>query len=88
MREVGQTKGINNAGESLRHDAEFCANVIRDGPGRLPASFIKMAIGCLTLHDAPVADTRAVIRSHLVPIRGSTWLLKVTHRKPCRFPSQ
>ena len=58
-------KGYSNARERLRHEAEFCRNVLDDGPGRLPNSFVRRAAACLALHQAAGTDATAVVKTLL-----------------------
>ena len=58
---------------SVFDDAEFCENVLDDGPGKLPNSFIRLAAACLALHQAAGADaTAVVVKSHSAPFGGSS----------------
>jgi hypothetical protein len=48
------------ASDRLHKDPGFCANIVRDGPGRYPDSFIQLAIACLALFPQ-VADSAVVM---------------------------
>ena len=52
-------KKFSCAADRLRKDPGFCANIVRDGPGRYPDAFVQLAIACLALFpqaaDASVA---------------------------------
>jgi hypothetical protein len=66
-----RSEGFANAGDRLRKDPDFFANIVRDGPGRLPEGFVKLAIACLALFPSAVGSA-AVIKSPVMHSGGGS----------------